>query len=118
MNVRTQIVQARPSRDEAEAALALLRQWAGASSDSEVATLDASVALLVPGQSYPALSRAYPDAFLADDAYKATLPDLQNGPASLIRARAGRSSMSAFPISACRSGTIPATAATFCWKPA
>ena len=68
MNVRTPIVQAKPSRVEAEAALALLRQWAQASSDAEIATLDASVALLVPGQGYPALSRAYPDAFLVDDA--------------------------------------------------
>ena len=32
----------------------------------------------------PALSRTYPADFLADDAYRATLPDLQNGPASLI----------------------------------
>jgi GTP cyclohydrolase I len=48
MNVRTPIVQAKPGRVEAEAALALLRQWAEASSDAEIATLDASVALLVP----------------------------------------------------------------------
>ena len=30
------------------------------------------------------LSRVYPAAFRVDDAYKASLPDLQNGPASLI----------------------------------
>lgn len=34
--------------------------------------------------AYPALSRRYDADFRADDAYKATLPDLQNGPASLI----------------------------------
>ena len=84
MNILTPIADAKPSRDEAEAALALLRQWAGKSSDAEIATLDASVALLVPGQGYPAYSRAYPETFAVDDAYKATLPDLQNGPASLI----------------------------------
>ncbi len=85
MNIQTPITERKPSRDEAEAALAVLRQWAGKSSDTEIATLDASVALLVPGNGYPAYSRAYPEAFLVDDAYKATLPDLQNGPSSLIR---------------------------------
>lgn len=34
--------------------------------------------------AYPALSRSYPADFVVDDAYKAGLPDLQNGPASLI----------------------------------
>jgi GTP cyclohydrolase IB len=32
----------------------------------------------------PAYSRTYPHEFRVDDAYKASLPDLQNGPASLI----------------------------------
>ncbi len=32
----------------------------------------------------PALSREYPGDFRVDEAYRATLPDLQNGPASLI----------------------------------
>ena len=36
-------------------------------------------------QSPSHLSRAYPADFVADDAYKATMPDLQNGPASLIK---------------------------------
>ena len=85
MNIRTSIADAKPSRTEAEAALAVLRRWAGKASDAEIATLDASVALLLPGQGYPALSRDYPAAFAVDDAYKATLPDLQNGPASLIK---------------------------------
>jgi GTP cyclohydrolase I len=31
------------------------------------------------------LARAYPEDFEADDAYKASMPDLQNGPSSLIR---------------------------------
>ena len=85
MNIRTPIVNARPSRDEAEAALAVLRQWADASSDVDVAALDASIARLVQGPAYPSYSRAYPEAFEASDAYKATLPDLQNGPSSLIK---------------------------------
>ncbi|MTH78579.1 GTP cyclohydrolase FolE2 [Paracoccus aestuariivivens] len=35
-------------------------------------------------RAYPALSREYPLDFRVDDTYKASLPDLQNGPASLI----------------------------------
>lgn len=34
--------------------------------------------------AYPVLSRRYPAEFRVDAAYKASLPDLQNGPASLI----------------------------------
>ncbi len=85
MNIQTPITDRKPSRDEAEAALSVLRQWAGKSSDAEIATLDASVALLVPGNAYPALRRDYPESFAVDDAYKASLPDLQNGPSSLIK---------------------------------
>jgi GTP cyclohydrolase I len=84
MNIHTPEFDRKPSRDEAEAALAVLRQWAGKSSDDEIATLDASVAYLVPGQGYPALSRDYPADFRVDEAYKDGLPDLQNGPSSLI----------------------------------
>ena len=36
-------------------------------------------------ERYPALSRDYPSDFQVDQNYIATLPDLQNGPASLIR---------------------------------
>lgn len=34
--------------------------------------------------AYPALARRYDSEFRVDEAYKATLPDLQNGPSSLI----------------------------------
>ncbi len=36
------------------------------------------------GANYPVLSREYPADFTPDAAYRASLPDLQNGPASLI----------------------------------
>ncbi len=88
MNIHSQDFEREPSREEAEAALALLRRWAGDVSPEEVATLDPLVSRLIPGQevsNYPALARAYPDAFEVDDAYKASMPDLQNGPSSLIR---------------------------------
>jgi GTP cyclohydrolase IB len=85
MNIHTPELDRQPSREEAEAALAVLRRWAGKASDTEIAGLDSSVAYLIPGEGYPALSRAYPSDFVVDEAYKDSLPDLQNGPASLIR---------------------------------
>ena len=77
-----------PTRAEAEAALAVLRRWAIDVTPEEVSTLDPLVSRLIPGQevsNYPALARAYPEAFEVDEAYKASMPDLQNGPSSLIR---------------------------------
>ncbi|MEP2031029.1 MAG: GTP cyclohydrolase FolE2 [Paracoccaceae bacterium] len=88
MNVHTQDLTETPDRDTAEAALDVLRKWALHASDAEIASLDPSVARLIAADSssgYPMLSKEYPDSFVADAAYKAGLPDLQNGPSSLIR---------------------------------
>lgn len=85
MNIHTPELDRQPSREEAEAALAVLKRWAGKASDAEIAGLDSSVAYLIPGEGYPAMSRVYPSDFVVDEAYKNGLPDLQNGPASLIR---------------------------------
>ncbi|MRU14459.1 GTP cyclohydrolase I FolE2 [Roseovarius sp. A21] len=88
MNIRPTDLEQSPDRDEAEAALDVLRNWAKSASPEEVADLDPAVARLLPGQgasNYPALSREYPHDFEVDAAYKATMPDLQNGPSSLIR---------------------------------
>ena len=77
-----------PDMDDAAGALALLRRWAQKSTDEELSALDPALARLLPGRdlgNYPPLSRDYPEGFTADSAYRATLPDLQNGPASLIR---------------------------------
>ncbi|MBL4918252.1 GTP cyclohydrolase FolE2 [Szabonella alba] len=83
MNIHTPEIDRIPSRAEVEAALALLRQWAGKASNAEIAALDPS-ALALTGGGYPEFARQYPREFRVDDAYKASLPDLQNGPASLI----------------------------------
>jgi GTP cyclohydrolase I len=88
MNIHSPITETAPDRDEAQAALELLRSWAKRASATEILELDASVAGLLPtGRKldYPAFSREYPEGFAVDDGYKSTLPDLQNGPSSLIR---------------------------------
>ncbi|WP_370213124.1 GTP cyclohydrolase I FolE2, partial [Roseovarius sp.] len=88
MNMHPSHVQSSPDRDDAQDALDTLRTWAMSATPEEVADLDPAVARLLPGQevsNYPALARAYPEEFEVDDAYRATMPDLQNGPTSLIR---------------------------------
>lgn len=88
MNIHTAEIARDPSRDEAEQALGLLRNWASTATREEIATLDPAVARLLPGRevsNYPDLARTYPEDFTVDAAYKATLPDLQNGPESLIK---------------------------------
>ena len=83
MNIHLTDSRDRPGRADAEAALATLRRWADRATLAEIVDLDpAAGALLSTG--YPVFRRDYPDDFLADDDYKASLPDLQNGPASLI----------------------------------
>ncbi|MDC0738193.1 GTP cyclohydrolase FolE2 [Cognatishimia sp. SS12] len=88
MNIQTSKSDTPLTREEAEAALSTLRKWARGASATEIAELDPSIARLLPGQAvsnYPPLARSYPDDFEVDEAYKATLPDLQNGPTSLIK---------------------------------
>ncbi|MBQ0805103.1 MAG: GTP cyclohydrolase I FolE2 [Sulfitobacter sp.] len=79
-------VSGAPDRDAAMTALDTLRAWAAAASQSEIDTLDPSLArLLTKVDDYPEFNRVYPEDFAVGDNYKATLPDLQNGPSSLIR---------------------------------
>ncbi len=88
MNILNRDLPDVPDQQEAEAALALLRKWAKTVTPTELAQLDPALARLLPGRAvsnYPDLARSYPQDFKSDEAYRATLPDLQNGPASLIR---------------------------------
>jgi len=87
MNIHATEIERAPSREDAARALRLLRTWAGMASEAELTTLDPAIARLLPGApaAYPALSRAYPARFRVTEAYKDGLPDLQNGPESLIR---------------------------------
>ncbi|PWE49863.1 GTP cyclohydrolase I FolE2 [Thioclava sp. NG1] len=85
MNVQGRIET--PDDKDARAALEVLRAWAAKADPVEVAQLDPAIARLLPDRelsNYPDLSREYDDSFEVDAAYKATLPDLQNGPSSLI----------------------------------
>lgn len=88
MNIHTVKPDRVIGREDAEQALSVLRAWAANATAGEVAELDPGVArLLQRGATpdYPALARDYRDDFVPDKAYLASMPDLQNGPASLIR---------------------------------
>jgi len=88
MNIHSPVLDRDPTRDEAAAALAVLRRWAAQAPRAEVDTLDPAVARLTEdraAEGYPDLSRLYPAEFAVTPDYKADLPDLQNGPASLIK---------------------------------
>ena len=85
MNAITSVEKG-PDRSDAEQALATLKAWAAGASASEIDALDNHVVrLLLDKGDYPDFNREYPQDFKVDAAYKAGLPDLQNGPSSLIR---------------------------------
>lgn len=73
----------RPSEAEAEAAARVLLRWAG-DEPSGIGALDLNAVLARRGEGYPAFNRSYP-AFAPDARYLASMPDLQNGPDSLIK---------------------------------
>ena len=78
MNTHVTGLDALPASGEAREMLRLVSDWAANASEADIAELRALM-----GQA--SLSRQYPHEFASDPAYIATLPDLQNGPMSLIR---------------------------------
>ncbi|MBF9044786.1 GTP cyclohydrolase I FolE2 [Rhodobacterales bacterium HKCCE4037] len=85
MNVHVKTAEQSPTDAEAQDALALLAQWAEAAGQDRMEALDPAVVQLLRARNAPSVSRDYPEDFEVDAAYKAGLPDLQNGPSSLIR---------------------------------
>lgn len=86
MNLQLNDLASAPDSDEARKALDTLRAWAATASVEELAALSPSVTgLLRNAPDYPDFSREYPQDFTVDADYKDSLPDLQNGPASLIK---------------------------------
>jgi GTP cyclohydrolase I len=88
MTIHTPVLNSIPTPEDAAEALAVLKRWAGQATDAEVNTLDPALRGLIsdaPRGGYPDMSRIYPADFAVSADYKAALPDLQNGPASLIK---------------------------------
>ena len=80
MNVHVSNVNREVTREEAAKALELLRAFA-AGEGASLSDLDPALV----SENYPEFARDYPSDFMSDDDYRVTLPDLQNGPASLIK---------------------------------
>ena len=88
MNIHSKDVDASLTRADAERALTILRRWARTATKKELHELDSLTESLLTGylpNVYPNLNRSYPKDFVANQGYKDSLPDLQNGPSSLIR---------------------------------
>jgi GTP cyclohydrolase I len=85
MNIAAPITST-PDRTAAQAALETLRAWAATAEAAELEALDPAVAQLLGREKpYPMFEREYPADFEIEADYKASLPDLQNGPSSLIK---------------------------------
>jgi GTP cyclohydrolase I len=84
MNIHVTEMTETPSRAELETALARLKAWMETASPEEISALDPAVTRLA-APAYPVFERRYPADFTVDAAYKDGLPDLQNGPSSLIK---------------------------------
>ncbi|RMD90083.1 MAG: GTP cyclohydrolase I FolE2 [Alphaproteobacteria bacterium] len=92
MNVHLPQASQPADREAVERAVELLERRLAQTEGEERGALIAALARLLPGGQeggYPQLARDYEHDFAADDAYRASLPDLQNGPASLIRGERG-----------------------------
>ncbi|WP_085307123.1 GTP cyclohydrolase FolE2 [Planktotalea arctica] len=85
MNISTAITGETAERENAQKALELLKSWAAGASDEERDALDPNLRALLGDAPYPDLCAEYSENFQADSSYTAGLPDLQNGPSSLIR---------------------------------
>jgi len=85
VNIRFPDMDDGPTLAEAEAATELLLRWAASASTTELRDLDPIKQGFFSAGISPELNRIYPNNFVADADYVCGLPDLQNGPSSLIR---------------------------------
>ena len=87
MNVFATGIDYVPTREEAAEALLLLRAWSRRGDSGSQDTVVPVLAGLGVNDTtiYPTLSTIYPAAFESSRAYRASLPDLQNGPSALIK---------------------------------
>ena len=85
VNIRFPDMDDGPTLAEAEAATELLLRWAASASTTELRDLDPVKQGFFSAGISPELNRIYPNNFVADADYVCGLPDLQNGPSSLIR---------------------------------
>ena len=85
MNIHTRETDSVTAQDKAEQVLAVLRDWSQTASQEDLVAMAKQLVPLGEVKAGRDLSRDYPEEFVVDPDYKSSLPDLQNGPSSLIR---------------------------------
>ena len=85
MNIHTLEAKKIPNEDDVKAAMGILRDWVAHLPKGSVSGVDADIINRLLPAVYPDLRRSYPEEFLPDKRYLQNMPDLQNGPSSLIR---------------------------------
>ena len=86
MNIHTRKLMSDISESEVHEALSVLQKWRDQGGDLNFSSTDlASPAVTSLWTQYPKLTDKYQTDFKLDGDYKESLPDLQNGPSSLIR---------------------------------
>lgn len=85
MNIHTREVEKLPDENDVNDALRVLRTWVAQVDDTVLSSPDAAVLSRLLPTDYPHLNASYPEQFVADASYINEMPDLQNGPSSLIR---------------------------------
>ena len=84
MNIHTRKLESEISESDVNEAISVLQKWRNQGGDlSDKDLIPSEVASL--WINYPELTDKYSDDFKLDGEYKASLPDLQNGPSSLIK---------------------------------
>ena len=86
MNIHTRKLMSDISESEVHEALSVLQKWRDQGGDLNFSSTDlASPAVTSLWTQYPELTDKYQTDFKLDGDYKESLPDLQNGPSSLIK---------------------------------
>ncbi len=85
MNIHTCGVEKIPDEKDVIDAMRVLRNWVAHSDGAALSIPDAAILARILPTNYPELNNSYQKDFLADAAYVEQMPDLQNGPSSLIR---------------------------------
>ena len=86
MNIHTRKLTSDISESEVHEALSVLQKWQDQGGDLNFSSTDlTSPEVTSLRTQYPELTDKYQTDFKLDGDYKASLPDLQNGPSSLIK---------------------------------
>ena len=86
MNIHTRKLESEISESEVNEALSVLKKWRDQGGEIDLSNENTHPSEITNlWVDYPKLNDKYPTEFNLDADYKASLPDLQNGPSSLIK---------------------------------